>query len=132
MGRSLIECFFMVYKTPSSCFPVISYCVKMRKVESINFRFGGRSTSFCSSEHNMSKQQGQHIVSPTKPKSFSQFRCQLKRPRIKLIKNFCTSDSASLQISRDTLVEMVFSYWCGGDPTLHILFEKLNEDMVPN
>ena len=49
MGRSLIECFFMVYKTPSSCFPVISYCVKMRKVESINFRFGGRSTSFCSS-----------------------------------------------------------------------------------
>ena len=39
----------MVYKTPSSCFSVILYCVKMRKVESINFRFGGRSTSFCSS-----------------------------------------------------------------------------------
>ena len=39
----------MVYKTPASCFPVIIYCVKMRKVESINFRFGGRSTSFCSS-----------------------------------------------------------------------------------
>ena len=39
----------MVYKTPSSCFPAILYCVKMRKVESINFRFGGRSTTFCSS-----------------------------------------------------------------------------------
>ena len=28
---------------------MIIYCVKMRKVESINFRFGGRSTTFCSS-----------------------------------------------------------------------------------
>ena len=52
MGRSLIECFCMVDKTPSSCFPVIIDCVKMRKVESINFRFGGRSTSFCSSASN--------------------------------------------------------------------------------
>ena len=55
MGRSLIECFCMVYKTPSSCFSVILYCVKMRKVESINFRFGGRSTSFCSSDWKPSK-----------------------------------------------------------------------------
>ena len=31
------------------CLPVIIYRVKMRKVESINFRFGGRSTTFCSS-----------------------------------------------------------------------------------
>ena len=51
MGRSPIACFCMVYKTPLSCFPVILYCAKMRKVESINFRFGGRSTSFCSSEN---------------------------------------------------------------------------------
>ena len=49
MGRSLIKCFCLVHKTPSHCFPVIIYCVKMRKVESINFRFGGRSTTFCSS-----------------------------------------------------------------------------------
>ena len=44
----------MVYKTPASCFPVITYCVKMRKVESINFRFGGRSTTFCSSANEIS------------------------------------------------------------------------------
>ena len=30
---------------------MIIHCVKMRKVESINFRFGGRSTTFCSSGH---------------------------------------------------------------------------------
>ena len=80
MGRSLIECFFTVYKTPSSCFPSILYCVKMRKVESINFRFGGRSTTFCSSVYRMEsifyfvnpfkKTKGsisffQHLVSPT-------------------------------------------------------------------
>ena len=49
MGRSLITCVCMVYRTQWSCFPGIVYYVRMRKVESINFRFGGRSTTFCSS-----------------------------------------------------------------------------------
>ena len=49
MERSLITCFCMVDKTQWSCFPGIVYFVKMRKVESINFRFGGRSTTFCNS-----------------------------------------------------------------------------------
>ena len=67
----------MVYKTPVSCFPVIMYCVKMRKVESINFRFGGRSTSFCSSGHDkvvMSHLQGRFVL-PKSDETDYQFLC---------------------------------------------------------
>ena len=45
MGRFLITC-FVLCRTVELFFSVIQYCVKMRKVETINFRFGGRSTTF--------------------------------------------------------------------------------------
>ena len=34
----------------------VLHCVKMRKVGTINFRFGGSSTTFCNSEQIMIKQ----------------------------------------------------------------------------
>ena len=93
-GSSLITCFFRVHKTLSHCFPVIIYCVKMRKVESINFRFGGRSTTFCSSvlwfflDHAMLRQKVLQIMIVF---LFSNFLLILKKGETKFNKRIMPS-----------------------------------------
>ena len=40
----------MISRTLPSCFSIILHGVKMRKGDTIDFRFGGRSTTFCNSD----------------------------------------------------------------------------------
>ena len=47
---------FVWCTTLPSWFSLILHCVKMRKGDTINFRFGGKSTTFCNSGSTLSEQ----------------------------------------------------------------------------